>query len=87
MSGESKGTRHPDLTTSRITKDEENVISLLGMFKQIWLNSFDSQATDSCNVSTGAVPEIGVVMKRSLNRFCYSETFTREKYQIFRYLT
>ena len=50
-----KGVRHPDLTQSRIRKDEEDVQSLLHMLTNIWQNPFASQDTDLCNISTGAV--------------------------------
>ena len=43
--------RHPDFTSSRIIKDEEDV----------WFNLFTSEALDLCNFSTGASPEKDVV--------------------------
>ena len=45
---------HPDLTMPRITKDKE-VQSLLHMFESIWLNPFDIQAIDLCNMATRAM--------------------------------
>ena len=56
-----KGVRHPDLTMSKITKDEECVKSLMGIFESIWINQFYSQALDLCNISTGATPGVDVV--------------------------
>ena len=43
--------RHPDFTSSRIIKDEEDV----------WFDLFTSEALDLCNFSTGASPEKDVV--------------------------
>ena len=55
------GLRHPDLTSSRITKDEEDVECLIDMLENIWFNPFRSEALGLCNLSTGASPEKDVV--------------------------
>ena len=61
VNSQRKGVRHPYLTMPRITKDEKDVKSLLEMFEGIWLNPFDSQASDLCSISTGAMPDVAVV--------------------------
>ena len=61
VNSQGKGVRHPDLTISRITKDEECVKSLNEMLESIWINPFDSQALNLCNISTGATPVVDVV--------------------------
>ena len=53
--------RRPDLTSSRITKDEEDVECLIDMLENIWFNPFTSEASDLCNLSTGTSPEKDVV--------------------------
>ena len=53
--------RRPDLTSSRITKDEEDVECLIDMLENIWFNPFTSEALDLCNLSTGTSPEKDVV--------------------------
>ena len=50
--------RHPDVTSSRITKDEEDVEYLIDMYENIWLNPFTSEALDLCNLPTGASSNI-----------------------------
>ena len=55
------GLRHTDLTSSRITKDEEDVECLIDMLENISFNPFTSKALDLCNLSTGASPEKDVV--------------------------
>ena len=49
------------MTSSRITKDEEDVECLVDMLENIWFNLFTSEALDLCNLSTGASPEKDVV--------------------------
>ena len=46
------------MTSSRITKDEEDVECLIDMLENIW---FTSEALDLCNLSTGASTEKDVV--------------------------
>ena len=61
VNSQRKDVRHPDLTISRITKDEECVKSSMEMFESIWINPFGSQAlVDLCNISTGATPGVDV---------------------------
>ena len=55
------GLRHPDLTSSRITKDEEDVEYLVDMLENIWFNPFTNEALDLCNLSTSASPEKDLV--------------------------
>ena len=55
------GLRHPDLTSSRITKDEEDVECLIDMLENICFNPFTNEALDLCNLFTGASPEKDVV--------------------------
>ena len=40
------GLRHPDLTSARITKDEERVECLIDVFEKIWFNPFASETLD-----------------------------------------
>ena len=49
------------MTSSRITKDEEDVECLIDMLENIWFNPFTSEALDLCNLSTGASTEKDVV--------------------------
>ena len=49
------------MTSSRITKDEEDVECLVDMLENIWFNLFTSEVLDLCNLSTGASPEKDVV--------------------------
>ena len=51
------GLRNPDLTSSRVTKDEEYIESVVDMLENIWFNPLTSKALDLCNLSTGASPE------------------------------
>ena len=55
------GLRHPDLKSSRITKDEEDVECLTDMLENIWFNTFTSEALDLCNLSSGVSAEKDVV--------------------------
>ena len=55
------GLRHPDLTSSRITKDEEDIKCLIDTLENIWFNLFTSEALHLCNLSTRASPEKDVV--------------------------
>ena len=50
--------RHPDVTSSTITKDEEDVEYLIDMYENIWLNPFTSEALNLCNLPTGASSDI-----------------------------
>ena len=61
INGEESGFRHPDLRTSRILKDEEDVESLIHMLQNIWFDPFAGEVLDLCNLSTGASPEEDVV--------------------------
>ena len=51
------GIKHPDLSRPRIQRDEEDINSLLEMFRNIWQNLYSKESTDLCNMSTGAIVE------------------------------
>ena len=51
-------TGHPDLSKSRIKKDEKDVLSLIDMLQNNWINPFSTETSDLVSISTGmAAPE------------------------------
>ena len=40
VNSERNGLKHPDLTKSRTTKNEDNVECVINMLENIWFNSF-----------------------------------------------
>ena len=61
--------RYPDVTSARITKDEEDVEYLIDMYENIWLNPFTSEALDLCNLPTGASSEILTAKEKEYQEF------------------
>ena len=53
---------YPDLSQSRISKDELAVKSLVGMLTDTWRNPFAIPGEELCSISTGASPPQDVVL-------------------------
>ena len=51
-----QGFQHPDMTTARKQKDEEDVQSLANMLRETWKNPFVGNNDGLSSISTGAVP-------------------------------
>ena len=75
----SNGSKHPDLSISRIKRDEADVHSILEMLTTIWINPFVKPGQDLCSLSTGASPPDEVV-----NDLLNAEEIGREAWEIFR---
>ena len=74
----SNGSKHPDLSISRIKRDEGDVHSILEMLTTTWIYPFVKPGQDLCSLSTGASPPDEVV-----NDHLNAEEIGREAWEIF----